>query len=152
MRIIAPPRSVHVRLRQPMTPGERLVLEFFDEYLPAEWEIYIAPHFNGLRPDFVILNPTVGVGVYEVKDWDLGAMRYYVKQHPSCFKELMAKPNSGQAFAVENPFEKIRRYKEAIYNVYCPRLREKFGFGAINAGLIFPWPMRTRYVTCSRVS
>ncbi|AOZ70745.1 hypothetical protein LPB142_16570 [Rhodobacter xanthinilyticus] len=151
MRIIVPPRSEHDRLRQPMTTGEQLVLDFFDEHLPPAWEIYIAPHFNGLRPDFVILNPTVGIGVYEVKDWNLSAMHYYVKEHPSSFKELMAKPKSGQAFAVENPFDKIRRYKEAIYNVYCPRLREKFGFGAINAGLIFPMARADEVLPLQRV-
>ena len=61
MRRIEPPRNEHNYLRQPMTAGEKRVLDFFDEHLPPEWEIYIQPHLNGLRPDFVIMNPDVGI-------------------------------------------------------------------------------------------
>lgn len=140
MRIIEPPRHTHDHLRQPLTDGEQNVLDFFDRFLPSEWEIYIQPHLNGLRPDFVILNPNVGIGVYEVKDWNLDAMRYEVRKHRSGYSELWATPyRGGQSFRVENPFDKIRRYKEAIFNVYCPRLQQGAGFGAINAGLIFPF-------------
>lgn len=138
MRRIEPPRHEHGRLRQPMTVGEEAVLDFFDRFLAPGWEIYIQPHFNGLRPDFVLLNPEVGIGVYEVKDWNLDAMRYEVREYRTGYKELWATPRDGRRFKVENPFEKIRRYKEAIFNVYCPRLQQKAGFGAINAGLIFP--------------
>lgn len=138
MRRVQPPVSEHYRLRQPLTAGERAVFKFFDSLLPQEWEIYIQPHLNGLCPDFVILNPEVGIGIYEVKDWNLDAMRYSVKQHRSGYKELIATPKNGRPFPIENPFDKIRRYKSAIFNVYCPRLQQKFGFGAINAGLIFP--------------
>lgn len=138
MRRIEPPRHEHNKLRQPMTAGEEEVLDFFDKHLPPEWEIYIQPHFNGLRPDFVILNPDVGIGVYEVKDWNLHATAYEVREMQMGYKELWATPRNGRRFRVENPFDKIRRYKDAIFNVYCPRLEQKAGFGAINAGLIFP--------------
>jgi hypothetical protein len=138
MRRIEPPVPEHDRLRQPLTSGEQAVLEFFHRLLPEEWEIYLQPHLNGLRPDFVILHPEQGIGIYEVKDWNLDAMVYSVDRHHGRRNKLIAKPHDGEAFAVENPFDKIRRYKEAIFNVYCPRLRSKFGFGAINAGLIFP--------------
>lgn len=139
MRRIEPPRHEHDHLRQPMTTGEKMVLDFFDKLLPPEWEIYIQPHLNGLRPDFVILNPDIGIGIYEVKDWNLDAMHYRVREYRTHHKELWATPRDGRGFKVENPFDKIRRYKEAIFNVYCPRLQQKAGFGTINAGLIFPF-------------
>ncbi|MCR6499073.1 AAA family ATPase [Shinella sp. CPCC 101442] len=138
MRRIEPPRHEHGHLRQPLTAGEKIALDFFDKLLPPEWEIYTQPHFNGLRPDFVLLNPDIGIGIYEVKDWNLDAMRYEVREYHKGYKELWATPRDGRSFKVENPFDKIRRYKEAIFNVYCPRLEQKAGFGAINAGLIFP--------------
>ncbi|RVH69184.1 DNA helicase [Sinorhizobium meliloti] len=144
MRRIEPPRHEHNHLRQPMTAGEKMVLDFFDKLLPPEWEIYIQPHLNGLRPDFVILNPDMGIGIYEVKDWNLDAMRYEVREYHKGYKELWATPRDGRSFKVENPFDKIRRYKEAIFNVYCPRLQQKAGFGAINAGLIFPMAVADR--------
>ena len=54
------------------------MLDFFDRYLPDGWEIYIQPHLNGVRPDFVLLHPNVGIAVFEIKDWNLDAMPYFV--------------------------------------------------------------------------
>ena len=70
-RLIVPSRDELDRLPTPLTTGERTVLDFFDEHLPDGWEIYYNPHLNGVRPDFVLLNPSVGIAVYEVKDWRL---------------------------------------------------------------------------------
>ena len=109
MRIIEPPRDQHPHLRQPLTAGELRVLDVLDDKLPPEWEIYLQPHFNGLKPDFVLLEPNVGIGVIEVKDWNLDAMPYFVKEHRSGRKELYATGADGRDFRVENPFAKIRR-------------------------------------------
>ena len=56
------------------------MIRLFHQKLPAEWGIYVQPHLNGLRPDKVLLHPRVGVAVFEIKDWDLRAMRYYAKK------------------------------------------------------------------------
>lgn len=144
MRIIEPPRDQHSSFRQPMTTGELRVLDMLDDKLPPEWEIYLQPHFNGLKPDFIVLNPAVGIGVIEVKDWNLDAMPYFVKKHRSGREELYATGPDGRDFRVENPFAKIRRYKEEVYSVYCPRLAEKYGFGAINGALAFTAADRER--------
>ncbi len=68
---VCPPKSEFGRLRPPLTDGEMQVFEFFDANLAEKWEIYIRPHMNGLEPDFVLLNPKVGLAVFEVKDWPL---------------------------------------------------------------------------------
>src|SRR5690606_30014743 len=68
-RKISPPLNEIERLRTPLTSGERLVLNVFHERLPDGWEVYVQPHMNGLRPDFVVVHPHVGIGVFEVKDW-----------------------------------------------------------------------------------
>ncbi|WP_254694237.1 UvrD-helicase domain-containing protein [Sulfitobacter sp. SK012] len=148
-RVVDPPIDQHEFLRQPMTRGEKLVFQLFDRLLSPEWEIYVQPHLNGLRPDFVILNPNVGIGVYEVKDWNLDAMKYHVEGYPSGYQELRA-THRGETFTVENPFEKIRRYKDEIYNIYCPRLRQKAGYGAITAGVIFPFADAARIMELQR--
>ena len=139
-RVIHPPREAHARLRQPLTPGERMVLDIFDRHLPLGWEIYVQPHLNGLRPDFVLLNPAVGIGVFEVKDWNLDAMRYFVRCRAGERPELWAE-RDGKAFSVErnNPIAAANRYKEDINNIYCPRLDGRHGLGAITAGVIFPF-------------
>ena len=79
MRVVDPPLEELDKLRQPLTSGERRVLDWFLQILPPRWEIYIQPHLNGLRPDFVLLHPENGLAVYEVKDWSLQAMEYFVK-------------------------------------------------------------------------
>lgn len=140
-RIIYPPVADFNRLRQPLTSGETRVFELFNKHLPDEWEIYIQPHLNGLRPDFVLLNPKVGIGVFEVKDWDLNAMTYRNEG------SVLRASHEGQTFDVwPNPVQQLRRYKEEIHQLYCPRLEQKNGFAVITAGLIFPFAARDSVV------
>lgn len=140
-RIVHPPKNQLDKLRQPMEPGEKMVFNFLDRQLSEEWDIYIQPHLNGLRPDFVLLNAQIGIAVIEVKDWNLEAMRYFVKTHRSGLKELYAEKD-GKEFPVENPFTKVKKYKDAISNVYCPRLQQKAGYAAISPIVIFPFASR----------
>lgn len=142
-RTVHPPSDQLDKLRQPMTRGERMVFDFLDRELDEDWEIYIQPHLNGLRPDFVLMNPNIGIAVIEVKDWNLDAMRYFVKAHRNGRKELYAEKD-GQEFAVENPFKKIKAYKDAIFDVYCPRLEQKAGYAAICPIVLFPFAPRDR--------
>ena len=139
-RFVSPPREELGRLRQPLTPGERLVFDFFDRNLALEWEIYIQPHLNGLRPDFVLLNRNVGIAVFEVKDWDLDAMDYRV-ECKNGFGPTLSARKDGISFSREsdNPVKKISQYKDEIFNLYCPRLKQKFGFALITSGIIFPF-------------
>ena len=78
-RFVSPPINHLDSLRQPLTKGERLVFDFFNAHLAQEWEIYLQPHLNGLRPDIVLLHPEAGIAVFEIKDWDLDAMEYWVE-------------------------------------------------------------------------
>ena len=119
-RIIDPPKDQWDLLLTPLTAGERRVAELFVAKLPTEWELYVQPHLNGLRPDIVLLNPFVGIGVFEVKDWSLSTLQYKVSRT-----------------TVENPIRKIQLYKDEIHNLYCPRLDEVLGKAAVTAGLIF---------------
>ena len=137
-RVVSPPLDELVKLRSPLTRGERIVLDIFLETLDPKWEIYVQPHLNGLRPDFVLLHPTIGIAVYEVKDWDLKAMDYFVpnKSKPELWARKGGKEFSRQK---ENPIAKARYYREAIFNLYCPRLKKNKGFGVITAGIIFPF-------------
>lgn len=60
-------------LHAALTDGERELVSFLDSNLPEAWSIFVQPHLNGLRPDVVVANPGVGVFVFKVKDWRLGA-------------------------------------------------------------------------------
>ncbi len=140
VEIIDPPIAELSKLRQPLTAGELVVLEFFRSNLSKEWEIYIQPHLNGLRPDFVLLNPSTGIAVFEVKDWDLSAIRYYYKERGTAAPELFGDDGSREfSLRKSDPVAKIELYKGAIHNVFCPRLEQRSGFSVITGGLIFPF-------------
>lgn len=144
-RTIDPPRAQLDKLLTPLTAGERRVVDLFDEKLPAEWEIYVQPHLNGLRPDVVLLHPRVGIAVFEVKDWDLGAMDYFANPGVAGSPMLMARERGGRVFSREsdNPINKILLYKDELFDLYCPRLDSRAGFAVITAGLIFPCSQRS---------
>ena len=114
-RFVSPPKDQLSKLRQPLTQGERLVFDFFDFHLNPEWEIYIQPHLNGLRPDFMLLHPELGIAVFEIKDWDLDAMDYRVQERAENPPILIA-IKDGVKFSLQdqNPIEKIHRYKQEI--------------------------------------
>ena len=143
-RVVSPQLSELSKLRQPLTRGERAVLDLFVRKLSPDWEIYVQPHLNGLRPDFVLLNPNVGIGVFEVKDWDLSAMSYW-NDSPVEGADQRGLPSlranrDGRTFDIwPNPVLQLRRYKEEIHQLYCPRLDERNGLAVITAGLIFPF-------------
>ncbi|MEL6468566.1 MAG: UvrD-helicase domain-containing protein [Cyanobacteria bacterium J06623_4] len=143
VRFVSPPLNELHTLRTPLNEGEQMVLDFFVRNLPEAWEIYIQPHLNGLRPDFVLLNPKVGIAVYEVKHWNLNAMPYQVK-YSEKVAELWATNPQGVDFRVtDNPALKIRLYKDCIANLYAPEIGKRreegdTGFNAlITGGVIF---------------
>jgi len=139
-RYVSPPVNSFESLRQPLTEGEQLVFDFFDRKLDQAWEIYIQPHMNGLRPDFVLLNPNVGIAVFEVKDWNLDAMAYWVEKRGGKSPRLMGSKD-GKTFSLQsqNPIEKVLQYKQELFRLYCPRLEKNSGYAAITAGVIFPF-------------
>lgn len=135
-RVVSPPLDELDKLRTPLTEGERLVLEYFLAVLPIRWEIYIQPHLNGLCPDFVLLHPINGIAVFEVKDWDPAAMHYSVQQRGGAPQLMGCKDGKTFSLQKQDPVAKIELYKQEIYNLYCPHLPSKLGFGSIVAGII----------------
>ena len=119
-RIIDPPKDQWHRLPTALTSGENEVYDLFDARLPLEWEMYIQPHLNGLRPDLVLLNPNAGVAVFEIKDWSLNTLQYSIRNKTT-----------------RNPISQIKLYEDEIFNLYCPRLNDRYGKAVITAGLIF---------------
>lgn len=139
-RVIYPPLTAHSNLRQKMTSGEQKVFNLFNNSLDPDWEIYIQPHLNGLRPDFVLVNPNVGIAVFEVKDWNLDAMQYFTKG-----ESLWARKD-GREFCIQNqnPVTKVNLYRKEIFDLYCPRIQTGNGWAAITAGVIFPFAQSER--------
>lgn len=136
-RVVVPPVSELNALRQPLTSGERRVLDWFLEILPCGWEIYVQPHLNGLRPDFVLLHPENGIAVYEVKDWSFRSVDYYVKMGTLGPKLMGRRDGKDFSLARQDPVAKIDLYKQELYGLYVPSLPNGAGFGSIVAGIIF---------------
>jgi hypothetical protein len=131
-RLVSPPLDELENLRTPLQPGELQVLDLFRSELDDEWEIYIQPHLNGDRPDFVLLNPSIGIAVFEVKDWQAPAYKLDISANGS--PVLVAK-SSGKP--VGDPVRKIRSYKRRVQDLYCARLDDTVGWRLITSGLIF---------------
>jgi len=140
-RVVSPPINQHPKLRPALTEGEKLVFDFFHSNLDPNWEIYIQPHLNGLRPDFVLLNPKVGIAVFEIKDWDLDKTNISVENRSGKAPLLLGQDKHGKKFRIKkgNPIDQIYRYKSEINNLYCPRLNQRYGLAAITSGVIFPF-------------
>ena len=134
-RKVSPPITELDRLRTPLNHGERAVLDALLEHLPSCWEVYIQPHLNGLRPDFVLLNPEVGISVLEVKDWDLDAMPYELRHTADGTARLVAY-RDGRWFRVEEPMRKLEGYRQEITQLYCPSLRHAKSLRAVTGSLI----------------
>lgn len=126
-RTVSPRISDFESLRQPLTKGELLTFKFLHNNLPLSWEIYVQPHMNGLCPDFVLVNPHVGIVIIEVKDWNLSAMDYSWEnaRGTSVSTSLMASKD-GKKFRIENPIDKLNLYKDELLNLYCPNLGLQF--------------------------
>lgn len=143
--LISPPYEELRSLAQPLTEGEWTFLEWLRKNLTSDWEIYVQPYLNGLRPDFVLLSPKKGIAVYEVKDWNLSAIRYgYEGNPPKLFGE-----DGEKRFKIDpsqDPVAKIMTYKSEIFDLYCPSLARKHGFGSIVGGIVFPFATTERTV------
>ena len=146
------------RSHQPLTPGEWQVLDVLRNNLGGGWEIYVQPHLNGLKPDFVVLNPQIGVAIYEVKDWDTKSTQYRPRKLRKGKNEktiLEATPRRGPRFTLsdaQNPFTKIRAYRWRLHELYMPSLGIKGGetLKNITAGVIFTNSTRDHVLALAR--
>lgn len=141
-RLVSPPLTELDNLRPPLTPGERRVLECFHAILPEIWEIYLQPHLNGLKPDFVLLNPDTGIAVYEVKDWNLNAMPFRWEHTGHGRQVLLRQNKQGRWYREEDPLQKIFFYKQQVIELYAPSLQDtqlsSDALKIVTGGLIFP--------------
>ncbi len=136
-RLISPSRENLAQLRTPLTHGEFQVFQVLDCSLSPEWEIYLQPYLNGCRPDFILLNPNVGIGILEIKDWHFAAMNLRWQESATDHAMLFGTDKHGKPFRQRNPVAQLLQYKREILDIYCPRLDAKSGLAAISAGVIF---------------
>ena len=112
--------------------GEQQLLRLFQARLENSWEVYVQPYLNGLRPDFVLLHPRVGIGVFEVKDWTLEGGRYAIRNGRVFIAE-----GGGLEEETRNPLDQLALYRDEITRLYCPRLGHGSGIAAVRAALVY---------------
>ncbi len=77
--------------------------------LPEDWTVYHEPSVRGLRPDFVILAPSLGVLVLEVKDWKLVTVQAVDHQWVERQTASAAQPKREK-----NPLRQVDGYWRAV--------------------------------------
>ncbi len=95
-----------INLNYVTTNGEKFLIEYLNNHLPEDFEIYIQPNLNGNRPDIVLLHENKGVFIIEVKDWKLERFEKNKK------KNKYYKYRNGNYVEIANPNSQIKRYKE----------------------------------------
>ncbi len=97
-------------LRPPLTEGECGLARFLDDNLPEGWRIYVQPYINDMRPDVVVVNPGIGMVVFEVKDWQLSRYAFQGDR-------LIATTTTNK-WIEEDPARKASWYAKSLYEQF----------------------------------
>lgn len=118
MAVLIPDLEAAKAAKQKPTAGEIFLLEFLRDHFDDQVEVYSQPCFNGDRPDIVLMSPTMGVIIIEVKDWDLDI--YRIDKNNKWSVKL---PTGSQE--VKSPFQQTYRYKKNFFEIHVNGLLEK---------------------------
>ncbi len=124
---------------QPLTLGERSLLEYLDKYLPKDdewqpsepltdysgWLIFVQPYLNGNRPDIIVFNPFVGGMVIEVKDWKLKNYHWKEEEKGKFRKTKLYVSDSRGSYKIKSPLTQVIHYKEIIIGQLVPLIGER---------------------------
>ena len=125
------------RLKVPPTQGEYFLIKFLATFLDDSFEVYFQPHINGSHPDVVIMRPSYGIFVIEVKDWNLNLYDYHDT------KSWEVRTGAHQKSPLKNsPVEQVKRYRQDCFDLYLRDFYERAYFdkrlyGIIGTGLFF---------------
>jgi hypothetical protein len=146
MERVIPSWNILNSLKQPLTNGERALIEFLDNHLTKDhnfngddltkyngWLIFVQPFLNGCRPDVVIVNPFVGIQIIVVKDWDL--INYSFEKKDSGKFEFCVHDRNG-SYPIKSPIHQVEYYKEKLSGQLIPQLGEAIDSDQRKFGLI----------------
>ena len=89
------------------------------EALDDDWTIYVQPFLNGLQPDIIIFSEQAGLGIFEVKDWNLDHYRVSASGMWSVYNSSQDRWHNA---VVRCPLAQVRHYKETIVRYELPEL------------------------------
>ena len=141
MAILVPNIEEIESLPTKLTNGERRLINALLEALDDGWTVYVQPHLNGLKPDIVIFAEDGGVGIFEVKDWDLGC--YRIRD-----KKWQVYDASSRNYAEEKcPLEQVKKYKDSIIKYEMPVLGAEIALNTEKYSLIQTFVYFDRHTT-----
>ncbi|MCT7986750.1 NERD domain-containing protein [Laspinema sp. A4] len=121
--------------------GEKKVFKLLRDELPDDFLVYYEPSVNGLYPDFVVVGPTFGVLILEVKGWS-------AKQIESADNQFFCINQGEQIESCQSPLRQGKGYLDALlhqfkgYSILCHndgqhqgKLAFPLGVGAIMTGM-----------------
>jgi hypothetical protein len=107
LALLTPSRKEIETLPTPLTDEERLFLGALVEALDDQWNIYVTPHLNGLRPSFVIFSRRSGIGIIDVKECSLNRTSVTIRDDNSiCWKEAWS--DGARYDFPESPLDHVR--------------------------------------------
>ncbi|WZB76969.1 nuclease-related domain-containing protein [Achromobacter insuavis] len=118
MAILIPNLAAAQAAKQKPTEGEVFLLEFLETHFDDQVDVYFQPCFNGDRPDIVLMSPTMGVVIIEVKDWNLDL---YTIDSDNKWAVSLATGSQ----RVKSPFQQAYSYKKNFFEVHVNGLLEK---------------------------
>jgi hypothetical protein len=118
--------SKNVPIAAFLTEGEQRLANFFKNNLPYTWKMYVKPNINGITPDFVLLNPEVGLMIYEVIEND---------------QDFTSKYSNHRLIPSKNRTDYINHYKDKIIQL-IPDIGESINYnrdiyGIFSRGIYF---------------
>jgi len=137
MAKLFPDFSTIKSLRPAPTEGELCLLQFLEQNISNEYEVYFQPFLNGDMPDIVIMRKGSGVFIIEVKDYNLDIYNrgpYYWTVQTNQFNNREQK--------IPSPIQQVLRYKENLFNLHIEglldrKIKDFKHWGIVNCGLYF---------------
>ncbi|MDY7005359.1 MAG: AAA family ATPase [Cyanobacteriota bacterium] len=114
-------------LPQKLTPGEKALTDALCAILDDKWTVYVQPYLNGLRPDIIIFCEDAGMGIFEVKDWNLDAYQIQGNKKEG-YKWQVRAQDTGKWVSLCNedcPLKQVDKYRDSIFKYEIPILGSK---------------------------
>lgn len=114
--------------------GERRFAQFIEAKLDDDYLCWhnVPIGSSRLHPDFIILHPTRGILVLEVKDWRLSTIRSINPEQATIIV-------NGEPVRTKNPLEQARNYTLELVKMLQRDPQLVWGEGRNQGKLLFPW-------------
>ncbi|MBN2908200.1 NERD domain-containing protein [Polycladomyces sp. WAk] len=130
-------QSVPEKLPSTVTAGERLLFQVLRHFLPDDYIVYYEPDIQGMRPDFVLIGPDLGMVVLEVKDYTKNALhrlnpdQWFVQtSNGLTVRKSPLKQAREYAFRIASLLERDKSLIQ-LEGKYKHRLKFPYGYGVV---------------------